>query len=155
AFPGALTPAGWRALVEHGVRSVVDLRCPSEKEYDVVPDVQRSPVPVRCFDDEPLEERLRACAGVPEHYSVLVEACRSQLAAAVGAIADAPTGGVLVHCQVGRDRTGIVVALVLALAGVPDEAIVDDYVASEAELRPVFEIPDDAACEPLAIRRVL
>ena len=50
------------------------------------------------------------------------------------AIADAPDGGVIVHCNVGKDRTGVVVALLLGLAGVPTETIVDDYAVSAGYL---------------------
>jgi protein-tyrosine phosphatase len=55
------------------------------------------------------------------------------LAEAVAAIADAEPG-ILVHCAAGRDRTGIVVAMVLAAIGVPDAEIVADYVASDDAL---------------------
>jgi hypothetical protein len=55
--------------------------------------------------------------------------------AAVAAIADAPAGTVVVHCMAGRDRTGMLVALVLAAAGVPDEVIAADYSYSAECLR--------------------
>ncbi|WP_242454047.1 tyrosine-protein phosphatase [Bailinhaonella thermotolerans] len=37
-------------------------------------------------------------------------------------------GAALVHCAAGKDRTGVVVALALTVAGVTREAVVDDYV---------------------------
>ena len=55
--------------------------------------------------------------------------------------------GVIVHCFAGKDRTGIVSALLLSLAGVPDELIADDYAASdpgvEALSTPWFESARD------------
>jgi protein-tyrosine phosphatase len=47
----------------------------------------------------------------------------------VGALSDIAEGpgAVLVHCAAGKDRTGVVVALALEVAGVPREAIVADY----------------------------
>ncbi len=45
-------------------------------------------------------------------------------------VADADKYPVLIHCAHGKDRTGLAAALILACAGVPDEAIVADYVAS-------------------------
>jgi hypothetical protein len=48
----------------------------------------------------------------------------------VGALSDIATGPgpVIVHCAAGKDRTGVVVAMALAAAGVERSAIVDDYV---------------------------
>jgi protein-tyrosine phosphatase len=45
----------------------------------------------------------------------------------------------LIHCQGGKDRTGWAAAALLLLLGVPMAAVVDDYVASNAHLRPGFE----------------
>ena len=44
-------------------------------------------------------------------------------------------GPVLVHCMAGKDRTGIVVALVQAAIGVPLDSIVEDYARSDAPTR--------------------
>ena len=49
------------------------------------------------------------------------------------------TGGFLYHCAVGKDRTGVATMLLLELAGVDDEQILDDYSHSAALLAPVFE----------------
>jgi protein tyrosine/serine phosphatase len=48
----------------------------------------------------------------------------------IGVIAHAPPGGVLIHCVGGRDRTGQIAMLVLALVGVPPEEIASDYCLS-------------------------
>jgi protein-tyrosine phosphatase len=48
-----------------------------------------------------------------------------------GILADQP---VLVHCTVGKDRTGVTVALTLAAAGVDAEAVVGDYARTEGLL---------------------
>ena len=67
-----------------------------------------------------------------------------------------PTGeGVVVHCFAGKDRTGIVSALLLSLAGVPDELIAADYAASDPGVEllstPWFESARDES--ELTIRR--
>lgn len=42
------------------------------------------------------------------------------------------------HCHAGKERTGVVAALLLALAGVPDEVIAEDYVASDRYLASLY-----------------
>ena len=44
----------------------------------------------------------------------------------------------MIHCGAGRDRTGLVSALLLALAGVEPAAIAEDYTLSTARLRPLL-----------------
>ena len=53
---------------------------------------------------------------------------------AVAAIADAAPGGVLLHCGAGRDRTGLVVLVLLAVAGVPAAEIASDHALSTPRL---------------------
>jgi protein-tyrosine phosphatase len=72
-------------------------------------------------------------------YIRFLEQRGAAVAAAVGAIVDASEGGVVVHCQIGKDRTGIVAALLLSLAGVDREVIADDYSASATRVRPLVE----------------
>jgi len=50
--------------------------------------------------------------------------------AALRAVAELADGAAIVHCAAGKDRTGVVVALALAVAGVERSAIVEDYAAS-------------------------
>ncbi|KAG6008045.1 hypothetical protein E4U21_005058 [Claviceps maximensis] len=47
-----------------------------------------------------------------------------------------PRQSILIHCTLGKDRTGIVFALLLSLAGVSDEVIAADYALSEQGLEP-------------------
>lgn len=64
----------------------------------------------------------------------------------IRAIAGAAPGGVLFHCWAGRDRTGLVTLLLLALAGVEPEAIAADYELSTAGVRALYAAlgePDD------------
>src|SRR5262249_980142 len=56
---------------------------------------------------------------------------RERVAAAVAAVAAADPGdAVVVHCFAGKDRTGIVSALLLSAVGVPDDLVAADYAAS-------------------------
>jgi protein-tyrosine phosphatase len=54
----------------------------------------------------------------------------------MAAIAGAPEGGVLVHCAAGKDRTGLISALLLGLVGVPAVTIAADYALTAELLRP-------------------
>jgi protein-tyrosine phosphatase len=54
-------------------------------------------------------------------------------------LADPDARPALIHCAIGKDRTGVIVALLLALLGVPDETIVADYTLSNAHYAAFYE----------------
>jgi protein-tyrosine phosphatase len=64
------------------------------------------------------------------HYVGYVENAGEGIARALHVLADPDAGPTLVHCAAGKDRTGVVVALVLSLAGVTRTAVVEDYLRS-------------------------
>ena len=143
-----LSDAAWRAVVEHGVRTVIDLRFPEELAADppgVLP-IEVVHVSVLGRADPAYAHELDArLASLPdevahtrEAYLEFLERNRPAFGRAVSAAATAPPGGVLVHCMEGKDRTGLVVALLLRLAGVPPEEIAADYALSAERLAPVF-----------------
>ena len=144
-----LTDSGWRALASHGVVRIVDLRWPAEKEDEPPPgvDVEVLHVPLlgESLDDEyvrELDARLDSVDDVAEHYAWLyvdfLERYRERFGLVLGAIGDAD-GAVVVHCVAGKDRTGIVSALLLRLAGVELSVIGADYALSEVNLAPMWE----------------
>ncbi|MEV2271897.1 tyrosine-protein phosphatase [Nonomuraea africana] len=83
-------------------------------------------------------------ADLAEIYLVILDDFAPHVASAVVAIAQAPPGGVVLHCHSGRDRTGIVTALALTLAGVPRALVAEDYALSAAHLG-LEEDADDMA----------
>lgn len=128
-----LDDAGSRALAELRLRRIIDLRADAEvalepsriEGMDVV--VQRVPLflgSVESFfaDDIGLDEMYRRL--VDDSSAGVVDVIR-------GILADQP---VLVHCTVGKDRTGVTVALTLAAAGVEPEAVIADYARTEGLL---------------------
>ena len=140
-----LSATGWQALVDYGVRTVVDLRFEQERAGDPPGDppaqvgVVHSPFLAGWTPEEGEELRARVdplepARRVRETYFHQLVASRENAARVVAAIAHAPEGGVLVHCMGGKDRTGMLSALLLRLAGVSTEAIADDYYESEANL---------------------
>jgi protein-tyrosine phosphatase len=59
--------------------------------------------------------------------------------AAVRAIATAPPGCVLFHCASGKDRTGLLALVLLALAGATPDEIIADYLPSRDRLKPRYD----------------
>ncbi|HEY0186228.1 MAG TPA: tyrosine-protein phosphatase [Cellulomonas sp.] len=113
------------ALRSAGIATVVDLRSPGEGDrsaHDGVTVLQR---PVEDPQDAEFQRDFGPDLGSPRYYREIVRRWPNLLAEAVAAVARAPRGGVLVHCAAGRDRTGQVSALLLALVGVPAEAVAD------------------------------
>jgi protein-tyrosine phosphatase len=132
-----LTADGWQALLEHGVRTVVDLRDDDEIGPDVAPrpaEVTTVRVPLDGSEDVEFWAEWRGGPqfGTPLYYGPHLERMPDRSAAAITAIATARPGGVAFHCQGGRDRSGQIAMLVLTLAGVPAREIAADYVLSES-----------------------
>ena len=65
-----------------------------------------------------------------DHYLGYVRDAPGGVASALKVLADPGSGPTLVHCAAGKDRTGVIVALALSLAGVTRDAVVADYVRS-------------------------
>lgn len=129
AHPDELTDAGTAALQAVGVSVVVDLREPVERERAAathgLPVVH---VPLYGLPDGP--PKTGTLEGVAD---LLLRERMPQLTRAVAAIADAE-GAALVHCAVGKDRTGLVVALTLLAAGASRAQVVADYARSGAAI---------------------
>lgn len=135
--PDRVGAAGWSILRAQGVRTVLDLRQPEERarhRAEVPPDLADLHV-----DHDGLEHAGfwadywdNGLVGTPLYYLPHLAALPERTVAVLSAVATAPPGGVLVHCAGGRDRTGLVAAILLRIAGVPDDAIVADYLDSIA-----------------------
>lgn len=137
--PHRLSDAGRRTLVAQGISTVVDLRTLSERDShpSLLVDVEgirghHAPI----FDDEDVfpEDAVTA----QDVYRWWLRERGTGIAAALTGIADSPSAPILVHCHAGKDRTGVVIALVLVLAGVPVDSIADDYALSGVQLAEVL-----------------
>lgn len=131
--------AGWAALEAHGIQSILDLR--NKQDCDQgrrATHIQIVNVPLeQDLDQTDLEFSewgARGLRSTPLYYKGFLTRWPDRCAAAIAAIARARPGGVLIHCRRGRDRTGLVVMLLLALVGVAPEDIAADYELSNAEL---------------------
>jgi protein-tyrosine phosphatase len=136
-----LTPAGQTALSAYGVRTIIDLRFAEERDFDPNPFATQTAVQylnLSLLDeaDEKLAQEMASITSLEEWYRYSLDRSPARIGRIVTAIAEAPDGGVLVHCHAGKDRTGLIVALVLAAVGVPYSVIVEDYALSAVYLKP-------------------
>lgn len=148
-----VTPGGWVALHRLGVRRVVDLRL--DRELAKPPLVAPGPTtmtvraPVWGGDDpgDGVLERLARTGGSPRPrrcrrtrkvsgYLRIIEHEPRAIGVAVEALAGAGTDAAVLHCAAGKDRTGIVVALLLLSLGVPQEQVRRDYLSSRCGISP-------------------
>jgi protein-tyrosine phosphatase len=132
--PHRLTEDGMRAMLDLGIGAVIDLRTTSEREQRPSPliDAGVRTLHAPIFTDE--EEYPDHLATAGEVYCWWLRERRNGVARAMTAVADAPSAPILVHCHAGKDRTGVVVALVLRLAGVSIDDIAEDYATSGVQL---------------------
>jgi protein-tyrosine phosphatase len=130
-----LTDDGARTLADLGLKTVIDLRTPLECEEQ----------PNRVAGVPGLEdvveihvEFLKTLVDLPTTseglYRRLVEVSGPGIVEVLEYLARPNALPALVHCLVGKDRTGLLVALLLELLGVPRDVILADYVASNAGL---------------------
>lgn len=145
-----LSDDGWDALRAYGVERIVDLRWHDELAMDPPREVDVEVIHVPVFPDigDPAWREAEAEGDRGREYAWLLEHGADRFAEAIRAIADADGGAVVVHCAAGKDRTGLVAALMLRLVGVPHEEIVEDYVTSGRNLAPLIgpwidQAPDD------------
>lgn len=136
---GRLTERGRAALEAYGVRTIIDLRFGVEVRDDPSPFTDHATIIAHNLPLNPndvavtrsLATQRRSALPYPATVNVAYLATHQpQIAAVMRAIADAPEGGILFHCHAGRDRTGLIAALLLALVGVPAEIIPADYALS-------------------------
>jgi protein-tyrosine phosphatase len=129
-----------RYIVETlALRSAVDLRAGHEVDdhphrplvdagvavhhRPIVDETRRRP------DDAPVVER-----GLDEIYALMLDRFGDRFAAVVELVADSDGHPVVFFCAGGKDRTGLVAALVLGALGVDDESIAADYALTAGNL---------------------
>jgi protein-tyrosine phosphatase len=151
-----LTLAGLQAFSSYGIETVVDLRWPDEVAASPTP-ITRALKHIR-YEQIPLLTRTqeewrarRADSTAKELWNrAMLEQVRAELKEVLEVIATASPGPLLFHCLAGKDRTGLIAALLLAVADVVPEAIAYDYAASTENLRDAY-LQRYADAEPAAI----
>jgi protein-tyrosine phosphatase len=165
-----LTAGGAQALVDFGARSVIDLRWPREREAR--PSLfQRGAHGVRythvsLLDGSEGDWNLK-CPVVPKETwnCEVLDRAGAEMARVLKAVADAPEGTVVFHCAAGKDRTGIIAAILLAAADVEPDEIAEDYSISTDYIRDTYlaiyppesreAVLEDVRCPPEQIYNML
>jgi len=129
-----LTPEAQQTLRDTGLRTIIDLRRPSEAEQQ--PNVFATATTLR-YRHMPLYQIVvgdRDERSLGEIYRWIVDECQPQVAAVIALLTEPDALPGLVHCTAGKDRTGVIIALLLGAVGVPVETIVADYALSAEHL---------------------
>jgi protein-tyrosine phosphatase len=137
---GRLTESDFAALASLGIVTVIDLRTILEADTQGRFPTDRDGVayhPLPLTDTLPGEEETPdwdSASFVSERYLSMLAEGTATVTSALGLLADPLNQPAVFHCSVGKDRTGVLAALVLGFLGVPDEIIVDDYALSYASM---------------------
>lgn len=164
-------------MVAYGVTTVIDLRSDSERNGTFDPRFPRPTSKAMQADgvrylhhalvDDSSLRKLGEAANMFERYLVMLKTRQPAFREIFTSIAEAD-GGVVFHCFAGKDRTGLVAAMVLALAGVPPDDIAADFGETDVQLAAEYtkwistapadkqaELRDELRCPPQRILGVL
>ncbi len=128
-------------LERRGLSTVVDLRQPYELERDPSCLTDRSGV--TCHNVEVWGRIDQGSAPRDEYditafYLAALDHAGPAFAEAVRILAESD-GAALFHCTAGKDRTGLLALLLLEVAGVPTEQIVEDFALTHDRIDPLRE----------------
>lgn len=126
---GKLSEAAQQKLVEWGLKTIVDLRF--ETEVALFSHCFASHDCVKYVNVSLINDEVAANTEYREHlyefYILLLEDGKEEFRQVIETLADPQNLPALFHCHAGKDRTGLIAALLLALAKVPAKIIAEDY----------------------------
>lgn len=133
------------ALLASGVTAIIDLRSPVEvsatgrgllAEHAVA--YHHLPLIASVAESMSGDRQAFGPAAMGEMYVRMVESAAPQLVTALNVIAYTP-GATAFHCAAGRDRTGVLAAMLLLVLGASDEDIVADYARTAENMAAILE----------------
>jgi protein-tyrosine phosphatase len=134
---GKLNGEDWQRFLTLGVRTVIDLRYPWEiAAKGRVPEhpglaYHNLSIEHRPYDQPGLSPEIEPGRFLADRYLEVAHDGVKELRQALEVIAAAENGPVVFHCASGKDRTGLLAALVLALLGVVESDIIEDFTLTE------------------------
>jgi protein-tyrosine phosphatase len=148
--PKSLTEQGQADLAQVVAPAlVIDLRMQLEVHregytigHDPVRIVNLPMLPQSGINQEQLDAGM--ADNLVDDYLRQIDVNAESVVGALRLIADPANRPVVVHCTAGKDRTGIVVAMLLDILGVDHEAIVADYHVTSGNMAPILERIRDA-----------
>ena len=142
-----LSPASQAKLVDYGVRTAVDLRRTDETEVE--PNVFVGSAEVAYYHKNMIGDSLVDPTGAmayPERavsfYPLILDERLDQIGETLAILAAPDSGTALFHCAGGQDRTGLIAALLLGVAGVPAQTIAEDYTLTAEYIVDRYRGPD-------------
>ena len=171
----SLNPSGQEAMVAYGVTKVIDLRSESEVASSPSPFATQDPfsaAPAPTYVHMPLIDdatmlKLSEASDMFDRYLMMLEH-RAPAFSGIFTTLARSDGTVVFHCFAGKDRTGMVAAMSLALAGVNVDSIAADYAETDVQMATRYEewlaaaspeqlndMRDDLRCPPERIVGVL
>ncbi len=139
-----LTEADLAHLDGLGMRTVIDLRTPDEvakgriaADFDVIA-WHHVPV-IDVLPPRDAYDRWATPSEAARQYLGMMEGASSSVAGFLGLVCEEASYPLVYHCFAGKDRTGVLTALVLGLLGVADEDIAADYALSTVAMQHLLE----------------
>ncbi|SVE38448.1 uncharacterized protein METZ01_LOCUS491302, partial [marine metagenome] len=130
-----LTEQSKADLVAYGIRTVIDLRTTLETQTQTnvfIGSSQVSYLHHNVIGDEYLPDEDRVITGLPADsirasYTTWLDLRQNAILGVLSSLADPTVRPAVYHCAGGKDRTGVITALLLGIAGVPRHIIAEDY----------------------------
>lgn len=124
------------ALYQYGVRTIVNLKSSDETANPIEMDKRFHHIQVPLIDDFPkMFSIIKEYGG--SFYLTMIEAFQNNIKQIIMTIAEhIDNGGTLFHCVSGKDRTGVITALILLINGVSELDVLADFALSAIYLRP-------------------
>jgi protein-tyrosine phosphatase len=132
-------------LAEIGLRTVVDLRTGSEVDEGHLHDPHRGITHVhldvlgQVWKPSDLDDDADARVVLSELYVHMLDIGAPALSEAFRTLAQSENLPAVFHCAAGKDRTGVLAAMVLSTIGVADHVIVADYAISGTNMAELIE----------------